>query len=123
MAYLAHNLPKGLEPASRRRPSGTRRKFVFPFGTHIAIVEVNAGTGKVKLVRYVAVDDVGRVINPMIVDGMVHGGIAQGVGQALHEYAAYDESGQLQSGSMMDSRCRRPTISSLRDGPDGDAWP
>jgi carbon-monoxide dehydrogenase large subunit len=56
----------------------------------------------VKLVRYVAVDDVGRVINPMIVDGMVHGGIAQGVAQALYEYAAYDDNGQLQSGSMMD---------------------
>src|SRR5262249_52817863 len=76
--------------------------FVFPFGTHIAVVEVSAKTGKVKLRRYVAVDDVGRVINPMIVDGMVHGGIAQGVAQALYEYAAYDSHGQLQSGSMMD---------------------
>jgi carbon-monoxide dehydrogenase large subunit len=68
----------------------------------VAVVEVDERTGKVKLVRYVAVDDVGNVINPMIVDGMVHGGIAQGVAQALYEYAAYDESGQLQSGSMMD---------------------
>jgi carbon-monoxide dehydrogenase large subunit len=102
MAYLAHNLPKGLEPGLEATSFWDPPNFVFPFGTHIAVVEVSAKTGKVKLVRYVAVDDVGRVINPMIVDGMVHGGIAQGVGQALHEYAAYDANGQLQSGSMMD---------------------
>jgi carbon-monoxide dehydrogenase large subunit len=102
MAYLAHNLPKGLEPGLEATSFWDPSNFVFPFGTHIAVVEVSAKTGKVKLLRYVAVDDVGRVINPMIVDGMVHGGIAQGVGQALHEYAAYDSSGQLQSGSMMD---------------------
>jgi carbon-monoxide dehydrogenase large subunit len=102
MAYLAHNLPKGLEPGLEATSFWDPSNFVFPFGTHIALVEVSAKTGKVKLLRYVAVDDVGRVINPMIVDGMVHGGIAQGVGQALHEYAAYDGSGQLQSGSMMD---------------------
>jgi carbon-monoxide dehydrogenase large subunit len=102
MAYLAHNLPKGLEPGLEATSFWDPPNFVFPFGTHIALVEVSAKTGKVKLLRYVAVDDVGRVINPMIVDGMVHGGIAQGVGQALHEYAAYDASGQLQSGSMMD---------------------
>ena len=75
---------------------------MFPFGAQIAVVEVNPDTGHVKLLRYVAVDDVGNVINPMIVDGMVHGGIAQGVAQALYEYAAYDVNGQLQSGSMMD---------------------
>jgi carbon-monoxide dehydrogenase large subunit len=102
MAYLAHNLPKGLEPGLEATSFWDPANFVFPFGTHIAVVEVSAKTGKVKLVRYVAVDDVGRVINPMIVDGMVHGGIAQGVGQALHEYAVYDPNGQLQSGSMMD---------------------
>src|SRR5262249_5736172 len=102
MAYLAHNLPKGLEPGLEATSFWDPANFVFPFGTHVAIVEVSAKTGKVKLLRYVAVDDVGRVINPMIVDGMVHGGIAQGVAQALYEYAAYDASGQLQSGSMMD---------------------
>ena len=102
MAYLAHNLPKGLEPGLEATSFWDPSNFVFPFGTHIVVVEVSAKTGKVKLLRYVAVDDVGRVINPMIVDGMVHGGIAQGVGQALHEYAAYDGSGQLQSGTMMD---------------------
>jgi aerobic carbon-monoxide dehydrogenase large subunit len=102
MAYLAHNLPKGLEPGLEATTFWDPPNFVFPFGTQIAVVEVSPDTGKVKLLRYVAVDDVGRVINPMIVDGMVHGGIAQGVAQALWEYAAYDESGQLVSGSMMD---------------------
>ena len=102
MAYLAHNLPKGLEPGLEATSFWDPSNFVFPFGTHIAVVEVSPKTGKVKLLRYVAVDDVGNVINPMIVDGMVHGGIAQGVAQALYEYAAYDTNGQLQSGSMMD---------------------
>jgi carbon-monoxide dehydrogenase large subunit len=102
MAYLAHNLPKGLEPGLEATSFWDPANFVFPFGTHVAVVEVSAKTGKVKLLRYVAVDDVGRVINPMIVDGMVHGGIAHGIAQALYEYAAYDANGQLQSGSMMD---------------------
>jgi carbon-monoxide dehydrogenase large subunit len=102
MAYLAHNLPKGLEPGLEATSFWDPPNFVFPFGTHIAVVEVSPKTGKVKLLRYVAVDDVGKVINPMIVDGMVHGGIAQGVAQALYEFAAYDAAGQLQSGTMMD---------------------
>jgi aerobic carbon-monoxide dehydrogenase large subunit len=102
MAYLAHNLPKGLEPGLEATSFWDPPNFVFPFGTHVAVVEVEPDTGKVKLQRYVAVDDVGRVINPMIVDGMVHGGIAQGVAQALWEYAQYDDGGQLVTGSMMD---------------------
>jgi carbon-monoxide dehydrogenase large subunit len=102
MAYLAHNLPKGLEPGLEATSFWDPPNFVFPFGAHVAVVEISEQTGKVRLLRYVAVDDVGRVINPMIVDGMVHGGIAQGVGQALYEFAAYDEGGQLQTGSMMD---------------------
>jgi carbon-monoxide dehydrogenase large subunit len=102
MAYLAHNLPKGLEPGLEATSFWDPPNFVFPFGTHVAVVEVEPDTGGVKLLRYVAVDDVGRVINPMIVDGMVHGGIAQGVAQALFEYAAYDDGGQLVTGSMMD---------------------
>ena len=76
--------------------------FTFPFGTHIAVVEVSRETGEVKLLRYVAVDDVGNVINPMIVDGMVHGGIAQGIAQALWEHEPYDDSGQLIGGSFME---------------------
>ena len=74
----------------------------WPFGTHIAIVEIDEETGKVDLIRYVAVDDVGKKINPMIVDGQLHGGIAQGVGQALWEGAVYGDDGQLLSGSMLD---------------------
>jgi aerobic carbon-monoxide dehydrogenase large subunit len=101
MAYLAHNLPKGLEPGLEALSFFDPGNFVFPFGTHIAVIEVLRDTGEVKLVRYLAVDDLGKVINPMIVDGMVHGGIAQGVSQALWEAAAYDENGQLLTGSMM----------------------
>jgi aerobic carbon-monoxide dehydrogenase large subunit len=101
MAYLAHNLPKGLEPGLEAISFFDPGNFVFPFGTHIAVVEVERETGKVKLVRYIAVDDLGRVINPMIVDGMVQGGIVQGVAQALWEEAIYDENGQLVTGSMM----------------------
>jgi carbon-monoxide dehydrogenase large subunit len=74
----------------------------FPFGTHVAFVEIDEETGHVDLVRYVAVDDVGKKINPMIVDGQIHGGIAQGVGQALWEGAVYSDDGQLQSGSLLD---------------------
>jgi carbon-monoxide dehydrogenase large subunit len=74
----------------------------FPFGTHICVVEIDADTGKVTPLRYVAVDDVGRVINPLIVDGQLHGGIAQGMAQALYEGAVYDENGQLLTGSLMD---------------------
>jgi carbon-monoxide dehydrogenase large subunit len=101
MAYLAHNLPKGLEPGLEFNTFFDPPNFVFPFGAHIAVVEVERDTGQVKLKRYVAVDDVGNVINPMIVEGMVHGGIAQGVAQALWENAVYDENGQLLTGSMM----------------------
>ena len=101
MAYLAHNLPKGLEPGLEAISFFDPGNFVFPFGTHICMVEVERSTGVVKVLRYVAVDDLGRVINPMIVDGMVHGGILQGVSQALYEHAEYDENAQLITGSMM----------------------
>jgi carbon-monoxide dehydrogenase large subunit len=74
----------------------------WPFGTHVAIVEVDEETGEVDLTRYIAVDDVGKKINPLIVDGQIHGGIVQGVGQALWESAVYSDDGQLVSGSMMD---------------------
>jgi carbon-monoxide dehydrogenase large subunit len=76
--------------------------LVFPFGTHVAVVEVDPETGAVKLVHYVAVDDCGNVINPLTAEGQVHGGIAQGVGQALMEGAVYDEDGQLITGTLMD---------------------
>ncbi len=101
-AYLAHNLPDDVEPGLEMTSFYNPSNFVFPFGTHVAVVEVDPETGEVKLLRYLAVDDVGNVINPMIVDGQLHGGIAQGVGQALWEGAVYDENGQLLTGEMLD---------------------
>lgn len=102
MANVAWNYPKGLEPGLEASAFFDPPNFVYPFGAHLAVVEVDAETGEVALKRYVAVDDCGRVINPMIVDGQIHGGIAQGVGQALFEAAAYDDQGQLLTGTMMD---------------------
>jgi carbon-monoxide dehydrogenase large subunit len=101
-AYVPHNYPEGLEPGLEETSFYDPANFCFPFGAHACIVEVEPETGQVKILRYLAVDDVGNVINPMIVDGMVHGGIAQGVGQALWEGAVYDDTGQLMTGSMMD---------------------
>ncbi len=101
-ANVAWNLPEGLEPGLEASAFFDPPNLVFPFGAHVAVVEVDAETGEVSLTRYVAVDDCGRVINPMIVEGQIHGGIVQGLGQALWEGAAYDESGQLLTGSMMD---------------------
>ncbi len=92
------NIEPGLEATSFYEPSNC----LFPFGTHVAAVEVDAETGEVKFRRYVAVDDCGNIINPMLVEGQVHGGIAQGVAQALYEEVVYDENGQLLTGSLMD---------------------
>src|SRR5438093_12395379 len=94
MAYLEHNMPKNLDAELEAISFFDPGNFVFPFGTHICVVEVMRDTGQVKVLRYLAVDDLGRVINPMIVDGMVHGGVAQGVSQALWEHADYAEVGQ-----------------------------
>ena len=99
---LAFDTPEGMEPYLDETAYHDTPNCTFPFGTHIAIVEVDEETGHVDLVRYVAVDDVGKKINPMIVDGQLHGGIAQGVGQALWENAVYDDDGQLLSGSLLD---------------------
>ena len=101
-AYLAHNYPADLEPGLVASSFYDPSNFTYPFGSHIAVVEIERDTGSVKLLRYIAVDDVGNVINPMIVDGQLHGGIAQGVGQALWEGAIYDEGGQLVTGELMD---------------------
>ena len=101
-AYVPHDYPEGLEPGLDFSSFYDPTNFTYPFGAHIAVVEVDPETGNVKLLRYVAVDDVGNVINPMIVDGQVHGGLAQGIGQALLEGAIYDDSGQLVNGSYMD---------------------
>jgi len=101
-AFLAHNYPDGLEPGLEATSFFDPSNFTWPFGTHVCVTEVDPDTGNVEIVRYVCVDDCGRVINPMIVDGQVHGGVAQGIAQALFEEGVYDETGQLISGSMMD---------------------
>lgn len=101
-AYVPHKYPTGLEPGLEATSFYDPSNFTWPFGTHVAVVEVDAETGVVKLRRYVAVDDCGRVINPLLVDGQIHGGLAQGIAQALYEEAVYDENGQLISGSLMD---------------------
>jgi carbon-monoxide dehydrogenase large subunit len=102
MANVAWNYPKGLEPGLEASAFFDPSNFVYPFGAHAAVVRVDAETGEVRLERYVAVDDCGRVINPMIVEGQIHGGIVQGIGQALWEGAVYDDAGQLLTGTMMD---------------------
>ncbi|MCB0545975.1 MAG: xanthine dehydrogenase family protein molybdopterin-binding subunit [Phaeodactylibacter sp.] len=101
-AYVPHNYPAGLEPGLDFSSFYDPANFTYPFGAHIAVVEVDKDTGKVALKRFIAVDDVGNVINPMIVDGQIHGGLAQGIGQALFEGALYDDNGQLINGSYMD---------------------
>jgi carbon-monoxide dehydrogenase large subunit len=101
-AYLAWNLPAGVEPALEGSAFYDPVNFCYPFGTHICVVEVHPETGEIEILRYIAVDDCGRVINPMIAEGQVHGGIVQGIGQALWEGAVYDDQGQLLSGTFMD---------------------
>src|SRR5215468_12382866 len=102
-AYVPHNYPEGLEPGLEETSFYDPSNFCFPFGAHACVVEIDPDTGQVTIQRYLAVDDVGNVINPMIVDGMVHGGVAQGAAQALWEGTVYDDqSGQLVTGSMMD---------------------
>lgn len=99
-AYTAHNLPDGVEPGMEEDAYYDPANFTFPNSIHIAQVEVDADTGQVTIQKYVAVDDVGKIINPMIVEGQVVGGIAQGVGQALWEHGVYDENGQLLTTTM-----------------------
>ena len=101
-AYVPHNYPADLEPGLEESAFYDPLNFTFPAGTQICEVEVDPDTGEVEITNFVAVDDFGTVINPMIVEGQVHGGIAQGVGQALLEGCVYDDSGQLVTGSYMD---------------------
>ena len=101
-AYTAHNLPEGMEPGLKEGAFYDPSNFTFPAGTYIAEVEIDPDTGVTDIVRFVAADDFGQIINPMIVEGQVHGGIAQGVGQALLEGVTYDGDGQMLSGSYMD---------------------
>ncbi len=102
-AYVPHNYPiEELEPGLDETSFYDPKNFTFPGGCHIAEIEIDPDTGVISVESFVAVDDVGRVINPMIVEGQVQGGVAQGIGQALLEAAIYDSAGQLLSGSMMD---------------------
>ena len=101
-AYTAHNLPAGMEPGLKETAFYDPSNFTFPAGCYICEVEIDPETGTTEIVQFVAADDFGNIINPMIVEGQVHGGIAQGVGQALLEGAHYDASGQLLTASYMD---------------------
>ncbi len=101
-AFTAHNLPDGMEPNLEASSHFDPTNFTFPFGTHLAVVEVDTETGGVRLDRYVAVDDCGNQINPLIVEGQIHGGIVQGAAQALWEEAVYDDDGNLMSASLID---------------------
>jgi carbon-monoxide dehydrogenase large subunit len=100
---VAHKFPTGeIEPGLKEGAFYDPTNFTFPAGCHICEVEIDRDTGRTEIVGWTAVDDFGVIVNPMIVEGQVHGGIAQGVGQALLEGAVYDASGQLVSGSFMD---------------------
>ncbi|GAA3136341.1 molybdopterin-dependent oxidoreductase [Planomonospora alba] len=101
-AFAAHDLPDGFEPRLDAEATFDPENFSFPHGTHLCAVEVDTETGAVRIRSYVAVDDVGRVVNPLIVEGQVHGGIAQGIGQALYEEAVYDTGGNLLTTTMAD---------------------
>lgn len=101
-AYTAHNLPAGMEPGLKETAFYDPSNFTFPAGCYICEVEIDPETGLTEIVQFVAADDFGNIINPMIVEGQVHGGIAQGVGQALLEGAHYDANGQLLTASYMD---------------------
>jgi aerobic carbon-monoxide dehydrogenase large subunit len=111
--FAAHDLPDGIEPTLDADAVYDPVNFSFPHGTHLCATEVDTRTGMVKIRSYVAVDDVGKVVNPLIVEGQVHGGIAQGIAQALFEEAVYDDAGNLLSGTLVDY-----TVPSSADLPD-----
>jgi carbon-monoxide dehydrogenase large subunit len=101
-AYHAKRLPPDTQPGLVATHFWEPPNFTFPFGAHIVVTDVDRDTGEVKIRRYVCVDDIGRIINPLIVDGQLHGGVAQGLGQALYEQGVYDDSGQLVTGELTD---------------------
>ena len=101
-AHLAKNIPADMEPGLSATSFFEPKNFTFPFGTHIAVVEIDRKTGEIHFQRYIAVDDCGKQINPLLVHGQVHGGIVQSLGQALYEEVVYDDSGQLVTGTLMD---------------------
>ncbi|PWT83788.1 MAG: carbon monoxide dehydrogenase [Blastocatellia bacterium] len=102
MAHVAWNMPAGVEAGLEASMFYDPPNFTYPFGSHLAVVEIDPETGQIDLKRYVALDDCGPQINPVIVEGQVHGGVVQGLGQALWEEAVYDDNGQLLTGSMLD---------------------
>jgi aerobic carbon-monoxide dehydrogenase large subunit len=108
-AYVAKNLPPGLEPGLEASSFFEPENFTFPFGTHIVAVDVDRETGQVTITKYVAVDDCGPQINPLIVEGQIQGGIAHSIGQVLFEKTVYDENGQLLTGELMDYAMPRAT--------------
>jgi carbon-monoxide dehydrogenase large subunit len=99
-AFTAHDLPDGMEPNLEAQVTFDPPNFSWPFGSHICVVEVDEETGMVDVLKYVAVDDCGNQLNPMIVEGQVHGGVVQGLAQALYEEAVYDEDGNLRTSSL-----------------------
>jgi carbon-monoxide dehydrogenase large subunit len=108
-AYRAMKLPPDTQPGLVATYFWEPPNFTFPFGAHIVVSEVDRETGEIAIRRYVAVDDCGKIINPLIVDGQVHGGVVQGLGQALWEHAVYDDNGQLVTGEFMDYAIPRAT--------------
>ncbi len=102
VAFAAHDLPDGLEPNLQEQVSFDPPNFAFPFGTHVAVVEIDEDTGGVDLIGYFAVDDCGNQVNPLIVEGQVHGGVVQGAAQALYEVAVYDDQANIANPSLMD---------------------
>jgi carbon-monoxide dehydrogenase large subunit len=100
--FAAHNLPDGVEPSLDSQATFDPENFNYPHGTHLCAVEVDTETGFVEIINYTCVDDVGVVINPLIVEGQIHGGLAQGIAQALYEEGVYDESGTLLTGTLAD---------------------
>ena len=102
-AYIdATKMPEGMEIGLEQTLIYDPSNFVFPFGTHVCVVDVDPETGSVKVVRWVAVDDCGPAVNPMLIDGQVHGGVTHGIGQAIYEQVVYDERGQLITGTFVD---------------------
>jgi carbon-monoxide dehydrogenase large subunit len=101
-AYAAHMLPPEIEPGLEASLFFDPPNMTYPFGTHVCVVEVDPRTGEVQILRYVAVDDAGRIINPLLAAGQIHGGITQGIGQALYEEILYDAEGQPRTTSLLD---------------------
>lgn len=109
-SYRAMKLPPNTEPGLQSTSFWEPPNFAFPFGAHIAVTEVDRDTGEIEIKRYIAVDDCGNLINPLIVEGQIHGGVVQGLGQAMYEQAVYDEDGQLVSGEFMDYAIPRASM-------------